>query len=81
MIAAAAQRMCSACGEQPIRGRNNHSGLCRRCQQRDKQRRTCGYRNPYGTTWSVPPPSVDPTREARIMRYQARVEAGLPLFG
>lgn len=75
---AAARKLCQRCERVEITWRHS-SGMCKRCYRAAKALPS-GYRNPCGTTWDVPPPSVDPTRETRIMRYQARAEAGLPLF-
>ena len=56
-------------------------------RRRGEEQRACPagdasvtYTSRRGCDERVPPPSVNPTREERIRRYEERAAAGLPLF-
>lgn len=71
------QTPCVRCRERMV-DRRTVDHTCRQCRSGSKRRTWLLFRR--GCDERVPPPSVDPTREDRIRRYEERAAAGLPLF-
>lgn len=72
------QTLCVRCRLRLV-DRRTVGHTCRRCQGGRKPRVPIHFRHPCAE-W-IPPVSADPTRESRILRYQERAAANLPLFG